>query len=72
MRPGCRFGLGDGAGERVDHPRKSQMAQSRGELWIHDRKSSKVYWVIGRMAESAVRTVGCGGAGGRITSCRIV
>ena len=30
------------------------MAEAGRELWIHRKKSSKVYWVIGRIAGSSV------------------
>ena len=48
------------------------MAESGRELWIHRRKSSKVYWVIGRIAGSSVASVGVGRAGVRSTSWRMV
>ena len=62
------FGLGDAPRERIDDAGESEMAQSGRELWIHRRKSSKVYWVIGRIAGSSVTSVGAGGAGVRSTS----
>ena len=72
MRQRCGFGLGDAPWQGVDDAGQSEMAQSGRELWIHRRKSSKVYWVIGRIAGSSVTSVGAGRAGVRSTSWRMV
>ena len=72
MRQRRGLGLGDAARQGLDHAREPQMAQARRELWIHRKKSSKVYWVMGRIAGSSVTSVGLGGAGVRSTSRRMV
>ena len=60
MRQRGGFGLRHAPGQGLDHAGQPQMAQTGGELGIHRRKSSKVYWVIGRMAGSSVASVGAG------------
>jgi hypothetical protein len=72
MRERRRFGLRDASRQGIDHPGEPEMAQPRRELWIHDKKSSRVYWVMGRIAGSSVRSVGAGRAGVRSTSWRMV
>ena len=62
------FGLRDAPRQGVDHPGQPEMPERGRELWIHDKKSSRVYWVIGRMAGSALRSGGVGCAGVRSTS----
>ena len=60
MRQRGGFGLGDAPRQGLDHAGEAQMAQAGRELWIHRKKSSKVYWVIGRIAGSSVTSVGAG------------
>ena len=66
------FGLRDAPGQGLDHAGEPQMTKTGRELGIHRKKSSKVYWVIGRIAGSSVASVGAGGAGVRSTSWRMV
>jgi hypothetical protein len=68
MRERRRFGLRDASGERVDHAGEPQVTKPGRELGIHRKKSSKVYWVIGRIAGSSVANVGVGRTGVRSTS----
>ena len=72
MRERRRFGLRDASGERVDHAGEPQMTKPGRELCIHRKKSSNVYWVIGRMAGSSVASDGTGRTGVRSTSWRMV
>ena len=60
MRERRGFGLRDAAREGLDHAGEPQMTKTGRELWIHRKKSSKVYWVIGRIAGSSVTSVGAG------------
>jgi hypothetical protein len=72
MRERGGFRLGDATRQGIDDAGESEMAQSGRELWIHCRKSSKVYWVMGRIAGSSVTSPGVGRAGVRSTSWRMV
>jgi hypothetical protein len=67
-----RFGLRDAPGQGLDHAGEPEVTESGRELRIHDRKSSRVYWVMGRIAGSSVRSVGRGRASVRSTSWRMV
>lgn len=62
--------LRDAAGERFDHAGETEMAETGRELGIHVRKSSKVYWVIGRIAGSSATSGGAGVGGAASTSRR--
>ena len=72
MRERGGFGLRDAPGESVDHAGEPQVTKPGRELGIHGKKSSKVYWVIGRIAGSSVASVGVGRTGVRSTSWRMV
>ena len=66
------FGLRDAPREGVDHAGQPQVPQTGRELRIHRKKSSKGYWVIGRIAGSSVASAGVGRTGVRSTSWRMV
>jgi hypothetical protein len=66
------LGLRDAPREGVDHAGQPQVTKTGGELCIHRKKSSKVYWVIGRIAGSSVASAGLGRTGVRSTSRRMV
>ena len=68
MRERGGFSLRDAPGERVDHAGQSQVPKTGRELRIHRKKSSKVYWVIGRIAGSSVARARVGRTGVRSTS----
>ena len=72
MRKRGGFGLRDAPGEGVDDAGESQVTKTGRELHIHRKKSSKVYWVIGRIAGSSVASAGVGRTGVRSTSWRMV
>jgi hypothetical protein len=72
MRERGGFGLRDAAGEGVDHAGEPQMTEPGRELGVHRKKSSKVYWVIGRIAGSSVASAGVGRPGVRSMSWRMV
>ena len=73
MRKRRSFGLRDAPGEGVDHAGQPQVTKTGRELCIHSKKSSKVYWVIGRIAGSSVARARVGRTGGvRSTSWRMV
>ena len=64
------LGLGDAAGQRLHHAGETEMSETGRELGIHVRKSSKVYWVIGRIAGSSATSVGTGVGGAASTRRR--
>src|SRR6185312_7194305 len=72
MRERGGFGLSHACGEGFDHPGQAQRAKTRGKLWIHERKCSRVYWVMGRIAGSSAISGGRGAAGVASVSRRIV
>ena len=67
-----RFRLCDARGERVDHAREPESAESRGELGRHGRKWSRVYWSMERIAGSVVVSAGGGVIGAASVRARIV
>ena len=72
MRERGGFGLRDAPGQRLHHAGQPQVPKTGRELRIHRKKSSKVYWVIGRIAASSVASAGVGRTGVRSTSWRMV
>ena len=68
MRKRRGFGLRDAPREGLDHAGQPQVTKTGRELHIHFKKSSKVYWVIGRITGSSDASTRVGRTGVRSTS----